>query len=258
MLMKRFLAATDGSADGEHAVFVGEGLAQRAGGEFARLAVADSSPAWEPGLERWRDPVSPGGTATRIRGLAGIEIVHHAERWGADMVVLGRHERKGLGPVTVGATSDNVLRRRNGVSLFVPPQTRAVKRALIAIDGSYRGLGILGPAEAFLKLTGARAFAVTVLPGVEPEVTELMGWQHPSSERVRAMVDRLQLPSGPCDFLVRWGEAVHHILDLLDSTRADLLILGVRRGGALGDFGSGHVGRDLLKAAPTAVLTIPI
>src|SRR4026209_768394 len=56
MLMTRFLAATDGTRDGDHAVRMGQTLAQQADGEFARLAVETSAPNWEPGLERWKEP----------------------------------------------------------------------------------------------------------------------------------------------------------------------------------------------------------
>lgn len=258
MAMRRFLAATDGSRDGDHGVAMGRALAQRAGGEFARMVVEAPPPAWEPGLEWWREAAAPGGTATRLRGLPGIEIVRHAESWGADLVVLGRHDHTPKRPLQLGPTSDMVIRRRGGVSLFVPVQTGTVERALIALDGSLRGLGLLGSASDFLALTGARAFAICVLPGSEPDAADASAWEDPRSERARALVERLALASGPCDFMVRWGDPVGEILSLLESTRADLLILGVRRGGAPGDLGSGHVGRDLLQRAPTAVLTVPI
>jgi nucleotide-binding universal stress UspA family protein len=256
--IKRFLAASDGSRDGEHAVAVACTLAQCAGGEFARLEVEAVSPAWEPGLAWWAQAATPGGTATRLRGLPGVEIVRHAESWGADLVVLGRHGRTASGPFTLGQTSDAVIRRRTGLSLFAPPGTHAIKRALIALDGSFRGLGVLGPAAAFLDMVQVRAFAICVLPGFEPSAAEQSACPDPKSERVRALVDRLPLASGPCDLLVRWGDPVREILDTIQLTNADLLVLGVRRGGAPGDLGSGHIGRDLLQTAPCAVLTVPI
>lgn len=258
MAMKRFLAATDGSRDGDHAVAIGHALAQRAGGEFARMVVEALPPAREPGLEWWREPVAPGGTTTRLRGLPGIEIVRHAESWNADLLVLGRHDHTPKRPAQLGPTSDTVIRRRGGASLFVSARTKAVNRVLVALDGSLRGLGVVGPASEFLALTGARAFAICVLPGADPDAGEGSAWEDPRSERARALMERLKPPSIPCDFIARRGDPVREILDLLESALADVLILGVRRGGAPGDLGSGHVGRDLLQAAPTAVLTVPI
>jgi len=255
MSIQRFLAATDGTRDGDHAVRMGQALAQQADGEFARLAVETSAPNWEPGLEWWKEPASPGGTATRIRGLPGIEIVRYAESWGADLVVLGRHDHTPEHPLQLGPTSDTVIRRRAGISLFVPPRTVSVKRAVIALDGSLRGLGVVAPAVPFLNLTKAQTKAICVLPE-EPVSTDT--WRDVRHERVSVLINRLRLEAGPCELLVRWGEPVPEILRAIQETGADLLILGVRRGGLRGDLGSGYVGRELLKSAPCAVLTVPI
>jgi nucleotide-binding universal stress UspA family protein len=258
MTMNRFLAATDGSRDGEHAAAMACTLAERAGGEFARLEVESAAPAWEPQLEWWKEVTVRNGTANRLRGLPGIEIVRHAEAWRADLVVLGRHDRTAQGPFTLGETSDAVIRRRSGLSLFAPPETHSFKRALVALDGSVRGLGVLGSAAAFLDIAQACAHVICVLPGSESDAAEVSAWHEPKVERVRALVNRLRLASGLCDLLVCRGDPVRQILQAIRSTRADLLVLGVRRGGAPGDLGSGHIGRDLLQTAPCAVLTVPI
>ncbi|HEV8355639.1 MAG TPA: universal stress protein [Gemmatimonadales bacterium] len=256
MSMQRFLAATDGTRDGDHAVRMGQWLAQQADGEFARLAVETSAPNWEPRLEWWREPAAPGGTATRLRGLPGIEIVRYAESWEADLVVLGRHDHTPEHPLQLGPTSDTVIRRRAGISLFVPPRTVTVKRALIALDGSLRGLAVVAPAVPFLNLTRARTRAICVLPGSTPDPTD--NWRDVRHERASVLIDRLQLQSGRCELLMRWGDPVQEVLRAIEETAADLLILGVRRGGLRGDLGSGYVGRELLKSAPCAVLTVPI
>jgi nucleotide-binding universal stress UspA family protein len=258
MSMKRFLAATDGAPDGEHAVAMACTLAQRAGGHFSRFELETVSRDWQPGLEWWKEPTTHGGSATKVLGLPGVEIVRHAETWGADLVVLGRHHHTREHPLQLGPTSDMVLRRRGGLTLFVPASTPTITRALFALDGSLRGLDLLGPASAVLDLAGARAFALCVVDGPEPAAVDAAVWSDPRVERARALVDRLRLAKGPCDFLLRWGDPVSEILDMIETTQSDLLVLGVRRGGAPGDLGSGHVGRDLLEAAPCAVLTVPI
>jgi nucleotide-binding universal stress UspA family protein len=258
MVMKRFFAATDGSRDGEHAVAMASTLAQRAGGEFARLEVDSITAAWEPQLEWWKESASQNGTTNRLRGLPGVEIVRHAELWGADVVVLGRHERTAKGPFTLGETSDTVIRRRSGPSLFVPPETCAFERVLIALDGSLRGLGVLGPAAAFAEIGRSRAYAICVLSRAEFEPTPDATSADPRVERIRPLVDRLQLTAGPCELVIRAGNAVQEVIAAIETTAADLLVIGVRRGGAAGDLGSGHIGRDLLQTAPCAVLTVPI
>jgi nucleotide-binding universal stress UspA family protein len=255
-LIKRFLAATDGSPDGDHAVLVAEALAKQAGGAFALLEVDTPTAAWEPAQQWWNAPSSSCGTATLIRGLPGIEIVRHAESWGADLVVLGRHDHTPDRPLPLGPTSDTVIRRRNGLSLFVPRDMQTVRNAVIAIDGSLRGLRIVASALSLLNLTRARAHAICVLPGEQPSEADLS--RDPRNERASILIGLLKLESGQCQYLPRWGEPVARILDAVREVEADLLILGVRRGGKLGDLGSGYVGRELLKSAPCAVLTVPI
>ncbi len=258
MRMKRFLAATDGSRDGEHAVAIAATLAQRTGGELGRIEVEEITPAWEPQLEWWKEPACPNGTATRLRGLPGIEIVRHADEWDADLVVLGRHSRSTEGPFTLGMTPDTVIRRRTGPSLFAPPETQAFNRVLIAVDGSPRGLRVLESVDPLLDIMRATVYAICVLPGKAGEEADAFDLRDPRIERVRRDTDRLDFATGPCNLLVRKGEPVTQILKALRVMHADLLVLGVRRGGAPGDLGSGHIGRDLLQAAPCAVLTVPI
>jgi nucleotide-binding universal stress UspA family protein len=100
--------------------------------------------------------------------------------------------------------------------------------------------------------------AIYVLPDSELEAADDSVWSEPKVKRICALLKRLQLDSGPCELLIRRGDPVRKILEAIQSTSADLLVLGVRRGGAPGDLGSGHVGRDLLQAAQCAVLTVPI
>lgn len=256
MRIRRILGATGGTPCGEHAVAVARSLAQAADAEFIRLAVetentpANPTPGWSPA------PSPGGGTITRVRGLPGVEIVRHAETQGTDLVVLGRRPRDPDQPDRVGRTSDTVIRKRGGLSLLVPPHTSVVRRALIAVDGSLRGLGVVAPAVPFLNLIKAETSAICVLPGDTLETTST--WRDIRHERASVLVELMRLDSGPCELLVRWGDPVAEVLKAVRELRADVLILGVRRGGKAGDLGSGYIGRELLKSVPCAVLTVPI
>jgi nucleotide-binding universal stress UspA family protein len=256
MSIKRVLAATDGSRHGDHAVLVAEALAKQAKGTFALLAVDTVTGAWEPSLQWWNAPAVSCGTATLIRGLPGIEIVHHAESWKADLVVLGRHDHTPERPLALGPTSDAVIRRRNGLSLFVPKDMPPVRNAVIAIDGSLRGLRIVASAVSLLNLTQAKVHFICVLPGERPNPADSS--RDPWRARVSNLIGLLKLASGPCQYMSCWGEPVGKILEAVRGVGADLLVLGVRRGGKPGELGSGCVGRRLLESAPCAVLTVPI
>jgi nucleotide-binding universal stress UspA family protein len=229
---RRFLAATDGTDPAEHAAEMTRTLTLGAAGAFRRLT-------------------------TRV-GLPGLEIVREAEAWGADLVVLGRRDRLPGERSPLGVTSDAVIRRRNGLTLLVPPLVETFRLAIIALDGSVRGAGVAAPAVDFLDLVSARAEAICVLPGAKPDLTDTTGWRDPRTEATSALLARLSLAGGPVDLLARWGDPVDAILRRIHETGSDLLILGVRRGGRRGDSGSGYIGRELLRSAPCAVLTVPI
>ncbi len=234
--IRRFLAASDGSPLGEHAVAVARALAQQSGGEFLRVHVDTGGP---------------------MQRLPGVEIVRCGESWEADLVVMGRHSCSPELPRLLGTTSDAVVRRRAGLSLLVTLEVQSVRSATIAVDGSIRGLGIVSPATAFLDLTLARASAICVLPGSRSAGGD-GDWVDPRVERVSGIAGKLRLASGQCDTLVQWGDPVREIIKTVLDTASDLLVLGVRRGGQRGDSGSGYVGRELLRSAPCAVLTVPI
>ena len=80
----------------------------------------------------------------------------------------------------------------------------------------------------------------------------------PSVERIREALAAFPELGGSGALRVLRGMPVWEILGFLERYRADVLVLGVRGGGPCGDLGSGHIGRDLLRTAPVAVLTIPI
>ena len=250
MPIKRVLAATDGSVEGEHAVVLSRMLTRRARAELRLLTVSTAELALAAG-----ETSRPA--ATWAAGVPAIEIVHRAQAIRADLLVLGRRPRVREAPLPFGTTSEAVVRRRSGATLLVPRTVRAFHRILIALDGTARGLGILEDAADFVAATSAEASVVLVLS--ERDSCEL---DSQCEEDPRAVRAREALASHPslvdCKVTVRCGPAVHEILDLLRQTGADVLMLGVRRGGPAGDMGSGHVGRDLLRMAPGAILTVPI
>jgi nucleotide-binding universal stress UspA family protein len=97
-----------------------------------------------------------------------------------------------------------------------------------------------------------------VLPEAPGALRDDAAWVDPRRARVLAAAAVTGNGSGPLHTVMSTGEPVRHILQSLDDLECDVLVLGVRRGGPPGKLGSGHVGRDVLRAAPGAVLTVPI
>jgi len=253
MGLKRVLVASDDSPPSEHAFCMGKQLALHAGAALAVVRVR------EPGARP--DPDSPGSPCEvdlpaqsfRREGVAGIEIARCAEQWNADVLLLGRRATSGF-----GRTTDMVLRRRQGPTLVVPRSVTGFARVLYALDGSERGLRILDGDGHFAVVAGATPMAVCVLPPEQQYATLDPRWPHPRRARVESAMEQRPNLGGRAALTVRWGDPVPEVLRHLEETAADLLVLGLRQGGPGGDPGSGHVARDLLGAAPVAILTVPI
>jgi nucleotide-binding universal stress UspA family protein len=169
------------------------------------------------------------------------------------VLLLGRRATSGF-----GRTTDMVLRRRQGPTLVVPRSVTGFARVLYALDGSERGLRILDGDGHFAVVAGATPMAVCVLPPEQQYATLDPRWPHPRRARVESAMEQRPDLGGRAALTVRWGDPVPEVLRHLEETAADLLVLGLRQGGPGGDPGSGHVARDLLGAAPVAILTVPI
>jgi len=253
---KRVLAATDESDQGAHAVEIACTIARNAGAVFEVVTVRTAGLV--PATTSCRTSTPCLTAVTELHGLPGVEVVHHAESSRAELLVLGRSSRSRAAPAMLGATSDGVIRRRLGPTLMVPREVSRIERVLVALDGSRRGLGVLGPGIDFAHVMGAELSVVCVLPEAPGALRDDEGWVDPRRARVLETAAETGNGSGPIPTIMSTGEPIRHILQTLDDLRCEVLVLGVRRGGPPGELGTGHVGRDVLRAAPGAVLTVPI
>lgn len=245
----RVLGATNGSEAGQHAARFAREFARKIGAKVRILSVETGG---IPGFENEEGPIPRRTEPSDVswsRGIPGIEIVRAAEQWKADLVVIGRRARARGDERGLGSTVEAVVRRWTGPCLLVPPGVDILKRMLIALDGTQRGLGILPAAQRLAQATGLQVRAVYAVPtgaalfSGDGRLREALA-EHPGL--------------GPDILAIRQGDPVAEILLELSVRQADVLVVGVRRGGPPGEAGSGHIGRDLLKEAPMAILTVPI
>jgi len=220
-------------------------------------------------LERWLEadvltPEDRRAVETAITfGLPGVEICRFAERQDADLLVLGRKPRSQMARLLLGDTADAVARRSRLPCLFVPPGAGPIRRLLVALDGSDRGLSVLRAACGFARAVGASIGVVTVErePAGEPaHLASALPVER--SARLQSQV-RLTLsqecPEGahtPID--VRRGPIVEQVLLAVEATAADALVVGYHRGGPPGVIEAGSTARHLAHQAPCAVLTVPL
>jgi nucleotide-binding universal stress UspA family protein len=247
--LARVLGATNGSEAGQHAARFARELARKIGAKIRILSVETGG---IPGFENEEGPIPRRTESSDVawsRGIPGIEIVRAAEQWKADLVVIGRRARPGGDEHALGSTVEAVVRRWTGPCLLVPPHVDTLERMLIALDGTRRGLGILPAAERLARSAALQVRAVYAPPGGPPFLT--------GEGQLRQAL--AEYPGFGSDILsIRPGPPVQEILLEASARKADVLVVGVRRGGPPGEAGSGHIGRDLLKEAPLAILTVPI
>jgi nucleotide-binding universal stress UspA family protein len=157
-MYKRILVAIDGSETAERALREGVALAKAHRARLRlvhvvdELTVAGERPAtltdyWkavrqagERILESARTHAAKTGIAAETR-LAEIRtfgsvvrrvpdvIVDEAERWRADLVVIGTHGRRGLSKLLLGSVADGVVRTSGASVLLIRGTARKTKRA---------------------------------------------------------------------------------------------------------------------------------
>jgi len=287
MLLRHILAAADESDAGRQAVRAATALASRASARVTvlrviaaeatrRLVSVGDGTAYTNGgedavaltyLRRWlaadvlsRDSTEAAELAIAC-GIPGIEICRFAERAEADLLVLGRKRHSPMMRLLLGDTADAVARRSRFPCLFIPPESREIRKVLVALDGSDRGMNVLNQACDFVRYAGAVVEAVTVerTPGDEPlQLVSTLPVARSSSLdiRVRAVLSREGFPNAA--LAIRRGETVEQVVVEVQESGADVLAIGYHRGGPPGSLEGASAARRLAHAAPCAVLTIPL
>ena len=265
MHLSNIVAATDESDAGRQAVWTALELASKTGACVSVMHVVPfdgngSAQALEQ-LERWVgsdlppiDPLPPM-TYSLAYGLPGIEIGRFAERVHADLLVVGRKPRTRTARLLVGDTADAVARRSRLPCLFVPPRDAPPRCVLVAVDGSDRGMAVLKAADGFARQIGAGLGVLTVEAVHAGEPAHLaMATPGTRSTRIQSRVHDTLAPN----LEVRRGNAAEQILAAAHERMPDVLVLGLHRGGPAGVIEAGSTARQVLHAAPCAVLTVPL
>lgn len=287
MLLRHILAAADESDAGRQAVRSALDLGSRASARVTilrvtpveasrRLVGVSQGMAYPNGgedevaltyLRRRLEPdflSSHAGQAAELAtasGVPGIEICRFAEQAEADLLVLGRKRHSSMMRLLLGDTADAVARRSRSPCLFVPPGSGEIRRVLVALDGSDRGINVLNQSCDFARYVGATVEAVTVerRPGDEPlQIVSTLPVARSSSlqVRVREILAREGFPDAP--LAIQRGDILERVVAQAQESGADVLAIGYHRGGAPGVLDAGSTGRRIAHASPCAVLTIPL
>ena len=301
MQLEHIVVATDETDAGRSAARMGLDLAHRAGARLTFLTVIPAEPtpalvgtgaAGGAGAARrnelvitacdrlaaWleselvREPSIPTPDIGAAFGIPGIEICRFAEDRRADLLILGRKPRTRAARLLLGDTADAVARRTLVPSLYVPPGTGPIRRMVVALDGSDRGMVVFRRACLVAAAIGATLSIVTVEPAYANE-PESLAQALPTArsqalmDRVAAQADADQLAcldrqtgngAAPGLVAVRRGDVVAEVLAAVDAAGADVLAVGYHRGGPPGSIEGGSIARRLAHQAPCAFLAVPL
>jgi nucleotide-binding universal stress UspA family protein len=202
-----------------------------------------------------------------LSGIAPLEIVEAAERFGASLIVLGSRSKAADHPFPLGTTTEKVIRWSSKPVLAIPPEPRLAFANIVCpvdfSDISARGL------TAAIHLARAFQGKLQVLTVVAP----LPGYHRLGEHKTKGAGSAEQTAEATClrdfdEFLgrfdfqgVTWekhilnGDPAHEIVHWAKSTHADLIVMGSVGRTGLPYLFMGSTAVKVVRQLPCALLT---
>lgn len=252
MIFTRILVGVDGSPEGDAALAQARRLLAE-GGELVALVVCVEHLAVHTGLEaarvadelhaeaeetaaRARSELAglPGARVELVHGRAEPTLLHHAERMGATLVVVGSHSRSRAAGIVLGSVATALLHEA--------PTSVLIARAPEGPEGFPRRIaaGTDGSPQAEAAVAVARSLAGRFDAGLHVVVAE--GGKPPHAEALGGVAGLERDPRAPVDAI------------LAAAAEADLVVVGSR--GLHGPRALGSVSERVAHRAPCSVLVV--
>jgi nucleotide-binding universal stress UspA family protein len=196
------------------------------------------------------------------------EILRRAEADGAELIVVGRRERRNLRAAVLGSTAARLVRKSDRPILVVGgPLRPSYRHLLVAVDlppeTSRRALDmsvrLLDPDRARVDIVHALDDGSQKLlrrAGATPE--ELRSDRKERRASARATIHEYLSASGDSGLqwtsIVQFGDPRRLVLDAVDRRRADLLAIGTHGRSGITRVLLGSVAEHLIDTAPCDVL----
>lgn len=206
------------------------------------------------------------------RGAAPAPVIlDYARNEEMDLVVMGTHGRRGVRRLLVGSVAEEVMRRAPCPVLAVHADDTqaplpAVRRILAPVDFSDASREALAHAKALAVLYGARLSLLHVVARAQyPDFYQasLLQQQQVEDEIVAEAEAMLQqwheaLPGAPVatTYLVRTGYPPKEILEAVEETAADLLVMATHGLTGLQHFMFGSVTEKVMRRAPCPLFIV--
>jgi nucleotide-binding universal stress UspA family protein len=201
------------------------------------------------------------------QGSAYSELVHRAEKWGADLIVVGNHERGALKHWFLGSVAEKVARHAPCTALIARKHAEGV--VLVATDlsdpaqlalaaGAHeakrrkRRLVVMHANDTLSRRTAPAMALLGTNPTVDP----------PEVARARDNLARQIIESSlkqlgaEAEIRIVSGDPSEEILRLVLSLPAELLVLGTRGRSGVARIMLGGVAAHLVQGAACSVLAV--
>jgi len=202
-------------------------------------------------------------------GEIEMEIQVTARARKADIIVVGKHARPAVERWFIGSTTDRLLRRSATPLLVIGEGKRStppnIRRIIVTTDFSEGtedafayGLSLGQEAHASLVfLHVMRPTPVAIIPPLLPTVLE----PQQSADQVRQELEN-RVPADAregcsVETRVEAGEPYREILNVVQQTRADLVVMNIHGKGGLERALLGSTAERVIRGAPCPVIAIP-
>jgi len=201
-------------------------------------------------------------TAELVRGEAYVEIIRHARSIDAELIVIGRHGKRPVRDLFIGATATRVVRLGDTPVLVVNSDVaKPYRRPLVATDLGDTSRHTL---ELGLRLVGSRttirvvhAFHVPFESFMAPTRAALGEVRRPYREKGIVQLDTLVAPyedQARWRKIVRAGDARSIVLNEAIRSHADVIAIGTHGRSGLSRALIGSVAEDVIANALCDVL----
>lgn len=206
-------------------------------------------------------------------------IAEHAGELGADLIVMCTHGRGGLRGFVHGRIAQQVSGFAIAPVLLIHPYAGggapvfSCKRILVPLDGNpdheeglktAAGLAKVCEAEVYLimavhtvgTLSGENAVTARMLPRTTHAILDLI--EQDAEKYLSIRIESLRAEGFSAAALVRRGDPVSVIVDALEQTGADLIVLGTHGKTGMDAFWSGSATPNLTTRAAVPLLLVPV
>lgn len=211
-------------------------------------------------VQRWADGLALGRPVEVLveRGSPAAEILRVAERWGADLVVVGASGRTALGRFLLGDVAARVVTHAH-TSVLVARPSPSSGVVLAATDLSDASFPAIRTAASLVHAWGGALVTVHVVDGDErtfyagderrpayEQRSSAWSWIHHALGKVRS--------NGEVDVLD--GRPARVVCDRAAARGAEVIVAASHGHTALARLLLGSVALDVVRAAPCSVLVV--